>query len=55
MSNYIYFLKLSETINEWNEKLSSLFNSENGITYGIILIVVVFVIAILGVNTLNKK
>ena len=51
-----YILGITDTLNEWNEKLNSLFDgrSDNAMV-ATVIVVVVFVVTAWGINTLNKK
>lgn len=56
MNNYLYILSVTSTIDEWNEKLNNFFSTgNNNVVFGATIIVVMLVIAIWGINTLNKK
>ncbi len=57
MNNYLsYILGITDTLNEWNGKLNSLFDgrSDNAMV-ATVIVVVVFVVTAWGINTLNKK
>ena len=53
---YIYVLGITETLNEWNEKLNNLIGGKmDNAWVAAIVVIVVFVVSAWGINTLNKK
>jgi hypothetical protein len=57
MNNFFpYILGITETLNEWNEKLSDLVGGHMDNAFmGALVVGVVFVVAAWGISTLNKK
>ena len=52
----IYILGITETLNEWNEKLNNFVSGHmDNAWMGAVIVGVVFVVAAWGINTLNKK
>ena len=55
-NSLIYILGITETLNEWNEKLNNFVSGHMDNTWmGAVIVGVVFVVAAWGINTLNKK
>lgn len=56
LNKYLLILGIIDTLNEWNEKLNK-FSAEHldNVGVGTIIVVVLVAIAILGIQSLNKK
>ena len=55
MSNYIQFLGLIDKLNEWNEQLNEFAAGHmDNVWVGVAIIGVVMVVAVWGINVLNK-
>lgn len=53
---YPYILGITETLNEWNEKLNNIVGGHMDNAFiGALVVGVVFVVSAWGINTLNKK
>ena len=57
MNNFLpYILGITDTLNEWNEKLNNLIGGKtDNVWVGAGIVAVVFIVAVWGINTLNKK
>lgn len=54
--NYTYILGITETLNEWNEKLNGLLDGKlDNVWVGALIVGLVFVVSAWGISTLNKK
>lgn len=55
-SFYPYILGITDTLNDWNEKLSNLVGGHMDNAFmGALVVGIVFVISAWGIKTLNKK
>jgi len=51
-----YILGITETLNEWNEKLNGIIGVRfDNVWFGALIVGIVFVVSAWGINTLNKK
>lgn len=57
MNNFFpYILGITETLNDWNEKLNNLVGGHmDNVWVGALIVGIVFVVSAWGINTLNKK